>query len=78
MRVNKDKIDGLLQESDELIALKMIFSERLNQLNELDGDMQEMGKLQRSFKNILLRINREIKALEQEETSSSGKDNFQL
>ena len=78
VRVNKDKIDGLLQESDELIALKMIFSERLNQLNELGGDMQEMGKLQRSFKNILLRINREIKALEQEETSSSGKDNFQL
>lgn len=78
VRVNKEKIDGLLQESDELIALKMIFSERLNQLNELDGDMQEMGKLQRSFKNILLRINREIKALEQEDTSSSGKDNFQL
>lgn len=78
VRVNKEKIDGLLQESDELIALKMIFSERLNQLNELGGDMQEMSKLQRSFKSILLRINREIKALELEDTSSSGKDNFQL
>ncbi|MFA6103753.1 MAG: response regulator [Victivallaceae bacterium] len=78
VRVNKEKIDGLLQESDELIALKMIFSERLNQLNELSGDMQGMDKLQRSFKNILLRINREIKALEQDGTANSGKDNFQL
>jgi two-component system chemotaxis sensor kinase CheA len=77
VRVNKEKIDGLLQESDELIALKMIFSERLNQWNELGGDIQEMDKLQRSFKNILFRVNREIKALEQESSSNSGKDNFQ-
>jgi two-component system chemotaxis sensor kinase CheA len=78
VRVNKEKIDGLLQESEELIALKMIFSERLNQLNELVGDMQEMDKLQRSFKNILLKVNREIKDLEQQGIFSAGEDNFQL
>lgn len=78
VRVNKEKIDGLLQESEELIALKMIFGERLNQLNELSGDMQEMDKLQRSFKNILLKVNREIKDLEQQGVFSSGEDNFQL
>ncbi|MHB9137892.1 MAG: hybrid sensor histidine kinase/response regulator [Victivallaceae bacterium] len=78
VRVNKEKIDGLLQESEELIALKMIFGERLNQLNELSGDMQEMDKLQRSLKNILLKVNREIKDLEQQGIFSAGEDNFQL
>ena len=78
VRVNKEKIDGLLQESDELITLKMIFSERLEQLNELAGDMQGMDKLQQSLKNILQRVNREIKELEQEGSFNSNKDNFQL
>jgi len=78
VRVNKEKIDWLLQESDELISLKMIFAERLGRLNELSGDMQEMDKLQRSLKNFLLRVNREIKELELEGSSNSEMENFQL
>jgi two-component system chemotaxis sensor kinase CheA len=64
MRINKEKIDTLLMASDELIALKMIASERMKQINELYVDVDEAGKIRQSLKSVLYRVRGELERLD--------------
>lgn len=62
MRINKDKLDTLLQQSDELIVLKQLFPDRLEKIRELQHDLQKAAQLYETVKTSLHFLRRQMES----------------